>query len=646
MKKLFISLMLLLLMSMSAIAQVTVDFSSVSNTFTVNEGATLSINVTDYTNATLVNGIISYTKDTSSVGTLIGEMYSFSPDFTENGSYDVTFTVDDSDAVPSNQVVTINVNNVNRLPVLGAIGAKSGIVGTAIAFNVVATDADVDAVLGYSVTGLTGATIDAVTGAFSWTPGVAGTYSATFTVADDYGAIDTEVVTFTIASSLITVSTQLLGGSNQGRSYDDVIRTVTANVVITNHGTTAISGASVADTVSDSRFNFSVSQISGISIPPNGGFVTLTMTATVPEDLDAVDSRGRILENNIGTLTVSSSAGVVATTVYMQAENNLRIRDAEFFFDSDSDSFDDGDTIKDVRPNDDIRVVFELENEFSDSGDEDFDIEDAYVNVLIEDNDWDVDEDTNEENIKADDRESDFEVEFDVDQDADGTYVMEISATGEDENGALHGEYWEVDVEVDKPSEEVSISKVEFSDRTIYCDLSRDTELEVEIENTGKKDLDDIVVLVQSTGLKYREYFELDTLDESDDARYTFRLRNIPESTTDKSFVFTITSYFDNDEESDSKYITLDVEGCLDNDNAGSTNTGSTTVNGGTNSNNGATNGNTNTPAVVTTPVFAQTVQDTTEETPLLEIILLVLGIILVLVFIALLIVSMARSRD
>src|SRR5439155_672088 len=88
---------------------------------------------------------------------------------------------------PVSETIAITIGNTNRAPVLAAIGNKSGSEGSLLTFTVVATDADSDA-LTYSASGLpTGASFDAATRTFSWTPSFtqAGTYSAvTFTVTD------------------------------------------------------------------------------------------------------------------------------------------------------------------------------------------------------------------------------------------------------------------------------------------------------------------------------------------------------------------------------------------------------------------------------------------------------------------------------
>ena len=68
--------------------------------------------------------------------------FSWTPDFTQSGSYVVTFRASDGAAVDSEQV-TITVNEAgNQPPVLAAIGAKTVEEGLSLNFSVSATDID------------------------------------------------------------------------------------------------------------------------------------------------------------------------------------------------------------------------------------------------------------------------------------------------------------------------------------------------------------------------------------------------------------------------------------------------------------------------------------------------------------------------
>ncbi|MBI5192271.1 MAG: tandem-95 repeat protein, partial [Nitrospirae bacterium] len=125
-------------------------------------------------------------------------VFDWTPTYTQSGSYNVTFTVSDG-SLNGSEVVTITVNNVNRSPVLNAIGAKGINEGSNLNFTVSGSDPDADP-LTYSATGLpTGATFNTSTRVFDWTPtySQSGSYNVTFTVSD--GSLSaSEVVTITV----------------------------------------------------------------------------------------------------------------------------------------------------------------------------------------------------------------------------------------------------------------------------------------------------------------------------------------------------------------------------------------------------------------------------------------------------------------
>ncbi|MDH4185892.1 MAG: putative Ig domain-containing protein [Nitrospira sp.] len=117
------------------------------------------------------------------------------------GSYQVTFSVTDG-VVSTSETITITVNEVNVAPVLNPIGNQSVNEETELRFTISGSDVDDPTqTLVYSATGLpTGATFDAATREFVWTPTEAqgpGSYTVTFSVTD--GVVSTsELVTITV----------------------------------------------------------------------------------------------------------------------------------------------------------------------------------------------------------------------------------------------------------------------------------------------------------------------------------------------------------------------------------------------------------------------------------------------------------------
>gem|GEM_PF-507807 len=115
--------------------------------------------------------------------TFNGQTFAWTPNFSQAGSYSVTFTVSDGKAQAS-RTVAISVANVNRPPALASIGDRSVSEDNTLALTLSGTDPD-GAVLTYSATGLpAGATFTGQN--FTWTPGAdqVGSHQITFTVSD------------------------------------------------------------------------------------------------------------------------------------------------------------------------------------------------------------------------------------------------------------------------------------------------------------------------------------------------------------------------------------------------------------------------------------------------------------------------------
>ena len=159
-------------------------------TFTLSatdaDGDTLSYSATDIPAGVALN---------NSTG-----VFSWTPVYSQAGSYSVTFTVSDGNGGSAFGAVMITVTNVNQAPVLDSIGSKTVTINYVLTFTLTATDADGDT-LTYSATNLpSGASLNASTGVFSWSPvdSQIGSYAVTFNVSDTNRASDQEVVSITV----------------------------------------------------------------------------------------------------------------------------------------------------------------------------------------------------------------------------------------------------------------------------------------------------------------------------------------------------------------------------------------------------------------------------------------------------------------
>ena len=121
------------------------------------------------------------------------------------GSYtfNVVVTDDGTPALVDSETITITVNEVNKAPVLDAIGDHTVDERNDLTFTATATDTDLPAnTLTFTLSGAVpaGATIDLLTGVFTWTPSEAqgpGVYTIEVSVSDGTEA-DSETITVTV----------------------------------------------------------------------------------------------------------------------------------------------------------------------------------------------------------------------------------------------------------------------------------------------------------------------------------------------------------------------------------------------------------------------------------------------------------------
>ncbi|MBI4895417.1 MAG: tandem-95 repeat protein [Candidatus Aenigmarchaeota archaeon] len=158
-------------------------FSSISNK-SVNENSTLQFNVS----ANDSDGdSISFSASNLPTGSSFNSsgFFSWTPNFTQSGFYQINFTANDSFST-SSTLVNVTVVNTNVAPILTTVGNKSVNENSSLQFTLNASDFDTD-VLSFSAIGLPiGASLNSSSGVFVWTPNFtqAGNYTVVFIVSD------------------------------------------------------------------------------------------------------------------------------------------------------------------------------------------------------------------------------------------------------------------------------------------------------------------------------------------------------------------------------------------------------------------------------------------------------------------------------
>jgi hypothetical protein len=130
-------------------------------------------------------------------------MFTWTPGESQGpGEYGFAVRVTDDGGLPDEREITVTVNEVNLAPVLDAIDDQTVDEQTLLSFTVAASDPDLPPdTLIFSLLGApAGASIDAGTGEFTWTPGEAqdGTHGFAVRVTDDEGMFDEQTVAVTV----------------------------------------------------------------------------------------------------------------------------------------------------------------------------------------------------------------------------------------------------------------------------------------------------------------------------------------------------------------------------------------------------------------------------------------------------------------
>jgi hypothetical protein len=132
-------------------------------------------------------------------------LFTWTPTYEQSGEYNVTFTIADPAGLTATQSTTINVNHVNRPPVLTAVAAQNVNENSPLTFTLAATDPDKEdeGKLKYSSENLpAGATLDPTTGTFNWTPTFlqAGPNSVNVKVTDSGNLTAAQTVEITVVN--------------------------------------------------------------------------------------------------------------------------------------------------------------------------------------------------------------------------------------------------------------------------------------------------------------------------------------------------------------------------------------------------------------------------------------------------------------
>ena len=260
--------------------------------------------------------------------------FTWVPAFDQSGTHNVTFTVSDG-LLSDSEIVPITIGNVNRPPVLAAIGDKVVDEGATSTFTISATDADANE-LSYSATGLpAGASFDTETRTFSWVPAFdqSGTYEVTFTVTDGTNT-DTETIVITVnninrapvANNQATTTDEdtAISLTLSATDADLPAQALTYAIGNPSHGTLSAISTSTGAVTYTPNLNYNGSD-SFTFTATDGSAVS--NTATVSITVNSINDMPVIVLNGASTVTIVQGGvyiedGAVCTDA--EAEGNLQ----------------------------------------------------------------------------------------------------------------------------------------------------------------------------------------------------------------------------------------------------------------------------------------------------------------------------------
>ncbi len=373
------------------------------------------------------------------------------------------------------------------------------------------------------------------------------------------------------ANAALTVSNVALGSSTQERNQN-LSQSVTLTVTSTESDNVTIDTVTLSG---DAKFKLNATGVTSTLVPANSSAqMTVTFAGFLPKDFDAVDSNGLAKSIQVGTFTVSgkktsdnSTVTSSSATITMQAQNKLIVRKGKVKIKSSDGSsrektINEGSKVTKVRPGDELSFEFTIENRFSGSGDNDLSMDNVDVSLKSDDNsNYDFDEEPESLGISADDDELAL-FSVDVEDDANrGTDTFTLTATGKDDNGALHGERITFTVEIEREQHDLEFRSADLTPSVILCEANRLIQVNTNILNKGRSNERRSGVELSVPAFNILEKKADSDIDKDDDQSFTFTF-SVPKDAKTGTYEVRLTSIYDSTVKNNVKTLALKVEDC------------------------------------------------------------------------------------
>ena len=365
------------------------------------------------------------------------------------------------------------------------------------------------------------------------------------------------LVLATAGSAALVVSSATLGSISDQRG-----KTVTTTFTVQNTANATVTGLTPS-TTANAKYNVSFSGLP--SFLNASQTVTVTVALFIAKDHPAVNDKLVASSVNVGKMVITGTeAGASVTStggdLFVQAENKLIVKRVRVTVKGgNSDTVRDGDKVKNLKPSDKFDAEIEVQNKFS--RDSDLDFRDVRVDMKSDDSDVDVDNDDSL-NVGSDSTESIRFSSLEIQDDArDGTARVTVTASGQDDNGALHGDKIEFRLEINRESHEIRIDSATISPSTILCEGDRTLRVDARVTNTGRNNENDVVIELDAPGLNFNEKKNIGDLDEDDSSAASF---TVPVAKTVKpgAYQLTVNTYWEQTVKSATKLLNVVVADC------------------------------------------------------------------------------------
>lgn len=374
---------------------------------------------------------------------------------------------------------------------------------------------------------------------------------------------------FAISASALQINSATIGDDDQDR-----VKNASQTFTVTNNesSTVSVTMASTADSKYNVRFEPTLVNLTA------GQSTTVKVIADIPLDFHAVEassSASDFMEEKapvIGQIQGKISGSVAASAdLKLQAANQLKIKKARLECGDKTESLDDGDKVENLKPDMKCSLEVEVENNFAENDDKDssgnklkigdIEFDTVDIQVKVDDSDFDVDEDADLDGLDADDKDS-ASVDFDIDEDVDdGTFTMDVFVSGRDDNGATHGEHWEIRMEVERLTHDVQIRSPSISPLRISACDGGELRVTSRVANFGKRDEDEVAVELSIPDLKFTKRITDIQLDQDDGTSVNF-VADVPADSKAGVYRATLSTFFDNTAPSNAQALEFTVDKC------------------------------------------------------------------------------------